>query len=214
LIQCRPSQSPVPNTGNGRKPRIQSAKRLAGPALYQVAVSRDGHRCPMPLPTNTYRRGAVYWWRRTVRLADSTSPTIGLGLSLLTRELRIARGRAAAMTARSEASRTGLYSRIAQDGLSSDQQYRLFMGEMTEYRNASSIRLRAGRTTRICATSRTPSGIFRCSNRCGARLPAPASSKRHRTNTPRRTSSNSTRRSKAGFVGPHQHRRLQREFPG
>jgi hypothetical protein len=87
----------------------------------------------MPLPTNTYRRAAVYWWRRTLRLA--TGPKT-LGLSLLMRELRIARGRAAAMTARSETVRMSLYNRIATERLTPDQQYRLFMEEMTLYRNA------------------------------------------------------------------------------
>lgn len=90
----------------------------------------------MPLPTNTYRRGAVYWWRRTLRLAKNGDLPITLGLSLLTRELRIARGRAAAMTAHSETVRMSLYSRIAAEGLTQDQQYRLFMDEMTLYRNA------------------------------------------------------------------------------
>jgi hypothetical protein len=90
----------------------------------------------MPLPSNIYRRGAVYWWRRTLRLAKCQSHHKTLGLSLLTRDLRIARGRAAAMTARSETVRMSLYDRIATEGLSSDQQYRLFMGEMTLYRNA------------------------------------------------------------------------------
>ncbi|MAW99181.1 MAG: hypothetical protein CMN72_05925 [Sphingomonas sp.] len=90
----------------------------------------------MPLPTNTYRRGAVYWWRRTLRLATGAHAPISLGLSLQTRELRIARGRAAAMTAHSETVRMSLYSRITTEGLTQDQQYRLFMDEMTLYRNA------------------------------------------------------------------------------
>ena len=90
----------------------------------------------MPLPSNVYRRGAVYWWRRTLRLAKSEAHHKTLGLSLLTRDLRIARGRAAAMTARSETVRMSLYDRIAQGGLSSQEQYRIFMGEMTIYRNA------------------------------------------------------------------------------
>lgn len=90
----------------------------------------------MSLPSNVYRRGAVYWWRRTLQLCDPASKPITLGLSLLTRELRIARGRAAAMTARSETIRMSLYTRIAEDGLSADQQHRLFIGEMTLYRNA------------------------------------------------------------------------------
>ena len=90
----------------------------------------------MSLPSNVYRRGAMYWWRRTLRLCDPSSKPITLGLSLLTRELRIARGRAAAMTARSETIRMSLYTRIAEDGLSVDQQHRLFADELTLYRNA------------------------------------------------------------------------------
>jgi hypothetical protein len=90
----------------------------------------------MSLPSNVYRRGAVYWWRRTLQLCDPASKPITLGLSLLTRELRIARGRAAAMTARSETIRMSLYTRIAEDGLSADQQHRLFIDELTLYRNA------------------------------------------------------------------------------
>lgn len=61
---------------------------------------------------------AVYWWRRSVSLRDLASPPIRLSLSLLTKELGIARGRSAAMTAPSETVRMSLYQRIAWDGLS------------------------------------------------------------------------------------------------
>lgn len=86
--------------------------------------------------SNTFRRGAVYWWRRTLFLRGSEKSPINLALSLLTKELSIARGRAAAMTAHSEMVRMSLYQRIAQQGLTQQQQKQLFASEMRLYRDA------------------------------------------------------------------------------
>jgi len=72
----------------------------------------------MPTIPNTFRRGASIWWRRTMRLAGPVNAPITLSLSLLTKELGIARGRSVAMTAHSEKVRMSLYQRIAQEGLS------------------------------------------------------------------------------------------------
>lgn len=85
---------------------------------------------------NTFRRDAVYWWRRTICLPDRRTNPIRLSLSLLTKELSIARGRAGAMTAYSETVRMGLYQRIASEGLSPAQQKKLFVDEMRLYRDA------------------------------------------------------------------------------
>jgi integrase len=61
---------------------------------------------------------------------------MSLALSLLTKELSIARGRSAAMTAHSEKVRMSLYQRVAAEGLSPDQQKMIFSGEMRAYRDA------------------------------------------------------------------------------
>lgn len=85
---------------------------------------------------NAFRRDATYWWRRTVRFAAPDTRPINLALSLLTKELSIARGRAAAMTARSETVRMSLYRRVAAEGLSPEQQKMIFSSEMRVYRDA------------------------------------------------------------------------------
>ena len=90
----------------------------------------------MPTVPNTFRRGASIWWRRTMRLAGPVNAPITLSLSLLTKELSIARGRSAAMTAHSEKVRMSLYRRIAQEGLAFEQQKQLFGDEMRNYRDA------------------------------------------------------------------------------
>jgi hypothetical protein len=84
---------------------------------------------------NLFRRGATYWWRRTLTFSNVLSEPITLGLSLLTKELRIARGRSAAMTAKSEAVRMTLLSDIRAKGLSTDQIRTVFATEMRDYRN-------------------------------------------------------------------------------
>ena len=56
----------------------------------------------MAKPTNLYRRGAVYWWRRRLTFGVFERSTISLLLSLLTKELSIARARGAAMPMVSE----------------------------------------------------------------------------------------------------------------
>ncbi|WP_278395418.1 hypothetical protein [Sphingobium yanoikuyae] len=90
----------------------------------------------MVIVANAFRRDAVYWWRRTICLPDRRTNPIRLSLSLLTKELSIARGRAGAMTAYSETVRMGLYQRIASEGLSPAQQKKLFADEMRLYRDA------------------------------------------------------------------------------
>ena len=60
-----------------------------------------------------------------MRLAGPANAPITLSLSLLTKELSIARGRSAAMTAHSEKVRMSLYRRIAQEGLTFEQQKQL-----------------------------------------------------------------------------------------
>lgn len=85
---------------------------------------------------NAFRRDATYWWRRTVRFAARDTRPISLALSLLTKELSIARGRSAAMTAHSEKVRMSLYQRVAAEGLSLEQQKMIFSGEMRAYRDA------------------------------------------------------------------------------
>lgn len=85
---------------------------------------------------NAFRRGAVYWWRRTTCLARSGKSPITLSLSLLTKELGVARGRAAAMTAQSEKVRMSLYKQVTRDGLTHEQQRELFVHEMRAYRDA------------------------------------------------------------------------------
>lgn len=85
---------------------------------------------------NAFRRGAVYWWRRTTCLAGCDPHPITLSLSLLTKELGLARGRAAAMTAQSKKVRMSLYNQVAREGLTHEQQRELFVREMRAYRDA------------------------------------------------------------------------------
>ena len=92
----------------------------------------------MPAIENVTRRGAVYWWRRRVRLSVGVNApiTICTTVSLLTKDQKVARHRAAAMTARNEAVRMSLYQRIENEGLSSEQAAALLQEEMIRYRNA------------------------------------------------------------------------------
>lgn len=75
----------------------------------------------MPSIPNTFPRGRMIWWRRSLRCPGVETNRITFQLSLLTKEPSIARGRSAAMTAYSESVRMSLYSRVQQDGLSDDQ---------------------------------------------------------------------------------------------
>lgn len=87
---------------------------------------------------NIKRRGAVYWWRRTIsltRLGFSDSRLISLEFSLFTKELDTARGRAAAMTAYSERLRMSFRDNVAQLGLDEQAISTIFMEEVRSYRN-------------------------------------------------------------------------------
>lgn len=117
----------------------------------------------MPAVPNTLRRDGVYWWRRTLCLARCDQRPITLSLSLLTKELSIARGRAAAMTAHSEKVRMSLYKRIQEDGLTPVQQKALFQQEMRDYRDA--LEHEVDRRSRLPPSSsgRRPTALTRLS---------------------------------------------------
>ena len=83
-----------------------------------------------------FRRGGAYWWRRTLSWWDGNAQPITLALSLGTKDLGVARHRAAAMTAQSEVVRMTLYDRVARDGLTVDQRDAVFRTEMRAYRDA------------------------------------------------------------------------------
>lgn len=85
---------------------------------------------------NVFRRGAAYWWRRTLKVANGRARPTTLCMSLGTRDLAVARRRGAAMTTRSEELRMNLYERAARDGLTSAQCDAVFRGEMRDYRRA------------------------------------------------------------------------------
>lgn len=87
---------------------------------------------------NLKRRGAVYWWRRTVslgKLAFSENRLISLEFSLFTKELDTARGRAAAMTAYSERLRMSFRNHVSQFGLDEQAISAIFLAEVRSYRN-------------------------------------------------------------------------------
>ena len=87
---------------------------------------------------NLKRRGAVYWWRRTVFLgclAFSENLPISLEFSLFTKELDSARGRAAAMTAYSERLRMNFRENVAQYGLDEKTIATIYVEEVRSYRN-------------------------------------------------------------------------------
>ena len=90
----------------------------------------------MPSIPNTFPRGRMIWWRRSLCCPGIETNRITFQLSLLTKEPSIARGRSAAMTAYSESVRMSLYSRVQQDGLSDDQVKQLFSHELRAYRDA------------------------------------------------------------------------------
>ena len=87
---------------------------------------------------NLKRRGAVYWWRRSISLAClafSDSRLISLEFSLFSKELDTARGRAAAMTAYSERLKMSFRENVAEFGLYEGAMANLFVTEMRCYRN-------------------------------------------------------------------------------
>lgn len=91
----------------------------------------------MPAIENVTRRGAVYWWRRRLRLepASANPITVVTMVSLLTKDQPVARRRAVAMTGRSETVRMSLYGKIERDGLTAEQASTVFQEEMVRYRN-------------------------------------------------------------------------------
>ena len=89
----------------------------------------------MPDVQNVFRRGAAYWWRRSLAWADGNSDPITLSFSLGTKDLSVARRRAAAMTARSEAVRMSLYERVAREGLTAVERDDVLRAELRDYRD-------------------------------------------------------------------------------
>ena len=89
----------------------------------------------MPDVQNVFRRGGAYWWRRTLSWLDGNPKPITLSFSLGTKDLGVARHRAAAMTAQSEVVRMGLYERVAREGLTAEQRDAVLRTEMRAYRN-------------------------------------------------------------------------------
>jgi hypothetical protein len=88
--------------------------------------------------SNLKRRGAAYWWRRTVSLvglAFSEKFSISCEFSLLTKEPDLARGRSAAMTAHSERLKMSLRKQVAEHGLNQETAAKIFIEEMRAYRN-------------------------------------------------------------------------------
>jgi len=88
--------------------------------------------------SNLKRRGAAYWWRRTVSLvglAFSEKFSTSCEFSLLTKELDLARGRSAAMTAHSERLKMSLRKQVAEHGLNHETAAKIFIEEMRAYRN-------------------------------------------------------------------------------
>jgi len=95
-------------------------------------------RMPRSPVQNLKRRGAVYWWRRTIsltRLGFSDSRLISLEFSLFTKELDTARGRAAEMTAYSERLRMSFRDNVAQFGLDEQAISTIFIEEVRSYLN-------------------------------------------------------------------------------
>lgn len=88
----------------------------------------------MSKPTNLFRRGAVYWWRRRLTLSIFENLPISLSLSLLTRELSIARARGAAMTMASERLRVTIQQRIMAGVLTPEQANSIANAEAKAFR--------------------------------------------------------------------------------
>lgn len=88
----------------------------------------------MSKPTNLFRRGAVYWWRRRLTLSVFKNLPISLSLSLLTRELSIARARGAAMTMASERLRMTIQQRIMAGVLTPEQANSIANAEAKAFR--------------------------------------------------------------------------------
>ena len=87
----------------------------------------------MPDVQNVFRRGCTYWWRRTLHRWDRNARPVTLAISLGTKDLGVARHRAAAMTVQSEIGRMSLYERVARDGVTAEQRDAVFRTEMRAY---------------------------------------------------------------------------------
>lgn len=83
---------------------------------------------------NVFRRGATYWWRRTIACAGGGARPTTLCMSLGTHDLTVARRRGTAMTTRSEELRMNVLERAARDGLTNAQRDAIFRSEMKDYR--------------------------------------------------------------------------------
>lgn len=87
----------------------------------------------MPAIQNVERRGAVYYWRRTLRFQDGKSLT--LRISLRTTDQSVARRMACAMTTKSETLRMTLNDGGRTSTLTIDQKADIFRKAMSEMRD-------------------------------------------------------------------------------
>ncbi len=87
----------------------------------------------MPAIQNVERRGAVYYWRRTLRFRDGNSPTVRL--SLRTTDQSVARRMACAMTTGSETLRMRVENEAEETGLTAGQKTDIFRKAMTNLRD-------------------------------------------------------------------------------
>lgn len=93
---------------------------------------------PRPAFSNLKRRGAAYWWRRKILLVGlsiSEKLSICCEFSLRTKELDLARGRSAAMTAYSEVLKMSLRTLVAKHGLDQQTAAAIFNEELRSYRD-------------------------------------------------------------------------------
>ena len=90
----------------------------------------------MAKPTNLYRRGAVYWWRRRLNFAVPEKFPITLSLSLFTKELSMARTRGAAMTMVSERLRMTMHQQLLSGTLSAAQAKTIYQNAVRQMGSA------------------------------------------------------------------------------
>lgn len=109
----------------------------------------------MSKPTNLFRRGAVYWWRRRLTLSVFENFPISLSLSLLTRELSIARARGAAMTMVSERLRMTIQQRIIAGVLTPEQANSIANAEVKAFRSQLMM-VDANLVTELCSLPVSP----------------------------------------------------------
>lgn len=87
----------------------------------------------MPAIQNVERRGAVYYWRRTLRFPDGNAPTVRL--SLRTTDQSVARRLACAMTTGSETLRMKVENEARASGLTAEQKTDIFRRAMANLRD-------------------------------------------------------------------------------